>query len=297
MTNNIFLSLKAQDRIRQWFSQRGSKTNPIITNLVLGDSDVDYELSQQINNIKILPAPYNISQIKYPMIYQGELNNVTATLETYIRHINSAGEIEALYNYPNLTFVEGQLPPTVSMNKDFNSLAFTPLTEGYIIFPVSLPLNYLDVNGNQMRFKEPYDIFINNLPPTLTISNIQVTSLNTTITTSIPHNLVNGDIVVVKNVVEPTNTTPGLTLVNGTFSIKNKTTNTFDLYTVDGSTAVLASGTYYGGGTITTWEFLNDITNYTFMISKTACSLRGLDGTITIKGKLTGNKKIINFNY
>ena len=171
--NNVFLSLKAQDRLREWFSKRGDINNVVLTDISLGDSDVDYELSLKASTIKTLPAPYEVPSIKYKLAYSGIINGVTGTINTYLRHVivdpinSNRAIVSTLYDYPpDETFTHGDEPPRLINGKNWNTLTFTSIKEGYIIFPETLPDNYTDDLGDPLRYKETYYFTVNNLPAT-----------------------------------------------------------------------------------------------------------------------------------
>lgn len=169
--NNVQLSLdiKAQDRLRQWFSQRGSSGNVLIKCVGLGDSDVDYEMTQQYTRMKILNAPYNVPRIKHHLVYSGDVLNVTGVLSTFLRRVNDLEEVESLYSYPpdNTNFTAGIIPPTLANGYDFLDIIFDTLSvvrEGFIVYFQTLPDNYLDSDGVQQRLVEQYDFTFNNVP-------------------------------------------------------------------------------------------------------------------------------------
>lgn len=169
--NNIQLALdvKAQDRLRKWFADRGSAANLIITSVGLGDSDVDYELSQQYTRIKVLNAPYNVGKIKHHLIYEGPVENITGDITMFLRRVNDSGVVESLYNYPpdNINFAAGIAPPTLSTGYDFSTINFDILNsnkEGFIVYFQTLPTGYLDSSNVQQRLSEQYDFTFLNFP-------------------------------------------------------------------------------------------------------------------------------------
>lgn len=169
--NNIQLALdiKAQDRLREWFSKRGVTPNVVLTSVGLGDSDVDYEMSQQYTRMKILPAPYNVGKIKHHLIYEGSVDNLTGSISMFLRRVNDSGIVQSLYNYPpdNVNYISGIAPPVLSAGYNFSNISFdtgNSNKEGFIAFFQSLPLNYVDSNGVQQRLLEQYDFTFLNFP-------------------------------------------------------------------------------------------------------------------------------------
>ena len=67
------LDIKVQDKYRKLLSKLG-QDGVELKCVQLGDSDIDYELSPNIDNARILNAPYNVESIKYPLIYNGAGN-------------------------------------------------------------------------------------------------------------------------------------------------------------------------------------------------------------------------------
>src|ERR1039458_3001292 len=97
---NLAIDIKAQEVLRNFFSQRGGGNNVIFTCVALGDSDVDYEMSQQVSRIKVLNAPYQIPQIKHKLIYSGVSSNLTGHITVFARSVGVGGLVSAYYNYP-----------------------------------------------------------------------------------------------------------------------------------------------------------------------------------------------------
>jgi len=169
---NLFIDLKTQDLLRKWFSERNNLTNFSLTGLSLGDSDVDYKLSQQFYNIKTLAAPYNVKEIKHKLVYDGQINNLIGELTVYLRRVNPNGSVSSLYNYidgysSNFVFASGDTPPTLANGKNWDSIPFSLSEvdrEGFIVFPQTLPDGYYDNNGNKLRLKETYDFTISVIP-------------------------------------------------------------------------------------------------------------------------------------
>ncbi len=169
---NLFIDLKTQDKLRKWFSERNSLNGLVLTGLSLGDSDVDYKLSQQFYNIKTLAAPYEVSEIKHKLVYDGQINNLIGILTTYLRRVNPDGTVDSLYYYingnsSNISFNPGTAPPVLANGYDWPTIPFTITEndrEGFILFPQTLPDGYYDTNGNKLRLKETYDFDISVIP-------------------------------------------------------------------------------------------------------------------------------------
>lgn len=164
----LTLDLKAQDKLRSWFARRQDTNNVVITCVELGDSDIDYELSQQTNSIKILDAPYDTSRIKYKVLYTGNDSNLSGILTTFIREIPPNSIINSLYTYPtNTNFTPGIQPPTLANGKDYSVITFDTLSvskEGFLVFFQTLPDGYLDSSGAQERLAEPFLFTLTNVP-------------------------------------------------------------------------------------------------------------------------------------
>jgi len=169
---NLFIDLKTQDRLRKWFSERGSLTGLTLTGLSLGDSDVDYKMSQQFYNIKTLSAPYEVGQIKHKLVYDGQINNLIGVLNTFLRKVNPDGTVSSLYNYiqgnsSNINFTAGTAPPVLANGYNWSNIPFTvtePLRQGFILFTQTLPDGYYDSNNNKLRLQETYDFDISVIP-------------------------------------------------------------------------------------------------------------------------------------
>lgn len=168
-TTQLAVDLKAQDRLRKWFSERGLSDSVIITCIGLGDSDITYEMSQQVSRIKVLQAPYQVPRIKHHLYYSGVATNVTGRISTFLRRVNASDQVESLYNYPpnNTSFSAGVIPPTLAMGYDFSTINFdtgASTKEGFIVYLQTLPDNYVDSSGVQQRLPEQYTFTFNNVP-------------------------------------------------------------------------------------------------------------------------------------
>lgn len=168
-TSLLAVDVKAQDRLREWFSKRGNLDNVVITSVGLGDSDVDYNMSQQATRIKVIQAPYQTPKIKHHLYYKGVTSNITGTITTFLRRVNELDEVESLYSYPpnNTTFESGIVPPELVNGYNFLTINFdigSIVKEGFIVYNQTLPTNFVDDNGIQQRVVEQYDFTFNDIP-------------------------------------------------------------------------------------------------------------------------------------
>lgn len=164
----LTLDAKVQDRLREWFSKRGMPDVIQLQALQLGDSDINYEMSQQTNGIRVLNAPYQVQGIKHKLIYTGSTTNITGKIEMYIRYVNDSGQVASYYQFPsNTNLTLGVYPPSRGNQINKTSILFNnlnPNKEGFILFYQTLPDGYLDVNNVPMRLKEEYDFNIPTIP-------------------------------------------------------------------------------------------------------------------------------------
>jgi len=163
-TNQITVDIKVADRYRNLISKLGSN-NVELKCVILGDSDINYELSDKINEVKILNAPYNPDAIKYPLIYNGLGNGVKGTITSFLRYVNENGDVSSYYEYPtNQNLSVGRIPPVLKNGIDQDFINFTNNKMGAIIYLQTLLDYYRTEEGVQQRLKEPYEIkvFFNN---------------------------------------------------------------------------------------------------------------------------------------
>jgi len=165
----LTLDAKVQDRLREWFSKRGMPDALQLKSVQLGDSDVNYEMSQQVNSIRVLNAPYQVQGIKHKLTYTGATSNISGKIETYYRHVNDQGQVGSFYTYPtNTTLSLGVYPPSRGNQINQSTIPFNTLSttkEGFIIFNQTLPDGYLMPSSNiPMRLKEEYDFTISVYP-------------------------------------------------------------------------------------------------------------------------------------
>ena len=157
--SNIVLDLKVQDRYRQLLSQLG--TNAVtLSCIVLGDSDIDYELGESVQTKnRILSTPYNSEGIKYPLIYNGLGKGIKGTVTSFARFVDASGNISSYYSYPlNETLSQGTTPPTLANGFNISSILFTSSKMGVILYFQTLLDYYRDSNGIQEKIKENYAI-------------------------------------------------------------------------------------------------------------------------------------------
>lgn len=161
----LIVDIKVQNRLREWFANlpNGSK-NINLYCIEFGDSDIDYNLGYDYTKIRILNAPYNIEKIKNKLAFEGQLNGLTGTINSYIRFVNDNGIVESFYQYPTTdTLTPGITPPTLQQANNINEIILkNNLKYGWIVFNETLPENYVDDLGNQLRLKEEFDITLTN---------------------------------------------------------------------------------------------------------------------------------------
>jgi len=158
-SNQIQVEIKVADRYRNLLSKLNSNTQ--LSCVMLGDSDIDYENTQNINKVRILNAPFNAEAIKYPLIYNGLGNGIKGTITSFIRFVDADGNVSSYYEYPlNENLSIGRIPPTLKNGVDKDSLPFTNNRMGIIVFFQTLMDYYKTEEGVQQRLKETYEIKI-----------------------------------------------------------------------------------------------------------------------------------------
>lgn len=209
---NINVDIKVQDRYRKWLSNLMSTGTMELKCVMLGDSDIDYELSPNMINARILNSPYNIESIKYPLIYNGIGNGISGAITSFVRYVDENGNVLSYYNYPltnDLTI--GRVPPTLKNGLDTDVINFTSNKMGIIIFLQTLLDYYRDENGVQERLNEQFDITVlfngsQNIPTGWQIIN----------------DFENGSFLISKNAVALTDPT---TTFNGVINVKGRISN------------------------------------------------------------------------
>lgn len=304
-SRQLILDIKAQDRLREWFSKRGGSNNLIITCLSLGDSDVDYHLSDQVDKIQVLSAPYNVERIKSKLIYEGDVSNLTGKITSYLRYVDANGLVKSLYNYvPNKNFFTGIFPPALSSGFDWDDITFTTnLREGFIVYFQTLPDGFTEPDPMDntkkipLRFEEPYVITYTNLPLANTITAVTLgTPLTVTTTNAInlsdQYRIVSGDEIVITGV-------NGIPQTNGRYFAKQIAFNQFEIYYNQALTSpVIGSGTFVFSGSVHKWFSTIDTLNGSLLLSHTNHTFLGLtNGLIRVRGAKSGIIKEIKFNY
>ena len=168
--SSLAVDIKTADRLREWFSKRGTGDGLKLTQVALGDSDVDYRMESQHSIMRVLNAPFQPPQMKYKLLYNGSGMKLTGKVTAYTRHVLDTGIIQSLYSYPpnNSLYTSGVVPPTITQGYDQSNILFDEAnlqTEGYIVYFQTIPDNYYDDLGNPLRVDESYTITIGGLFP------------------------------------------------------------------------------------------------------------------------------------
>jgi hypothetical protein len=154
----LSIDVKVQDKYRKWFSTLGSENLLTAKCVILGDSDIDYELSGNMNNAKILNAPYAVDGVRYKLIYNGVGKNLAGSIKCFARKVLSTGDIQGLYTYPaNETFTTGVIPPSLGNGKNWEKFTFNDNQMGYILYFSTVLDYYFDADGVKKRLVEAYD--------------------------------------------------------------------------------------------------------------------------------------------
>ena len=160
MINNqgqLLLDIKIQDKFRAMLA---TGQMPQIVGVVLGDSDIDYNVSP-VTNSRIVNAPFNVEKIKYPLVYSGSDNGLEGYITCFARKVTDSGTVSSLYGYPPdattfTTSVTGAFP-NVNNGLNISRLDYPTVGRvGYVCFFQTLLLNYYDPTTNLiMRLNEP----------------------------------------------------------------------------------------------------------------------------------------------
>jgi len=305
-TRQLFINLKQQDRLREWFSKRGNvyDANLITNNISFGDSDVNYELCTRPNDIQILPAPYQAPNIRWKLTYSGDYNGLAGKISAYRRILFGDGKLYSVYDG---NVKESVQVPNAIDNVDTSELVFgidpvsistsTDSSMGYVIFLETLPTGFTDNSGNQMRLPETYTI-TSNLPDSLTSLIIEQ---NTKLfQTSSPHGLEDGDEVYIESSI--------LSGLNRVMRISIPSSLNVPLLGYSISTyfyLIDSNGDQYtadkrGNIIIHKWSLTQDIKNGSFILSKgtfkTKDTVSQKKNYISITGNTSGLTKEIYFN-
>jgi len=162
------IDVKTADRLRKWLAMRGENSSLKINKVALGDSDIDYHLTPNYSNIKILKAPFQPTNIKHKLLYNGQ-DRVTGIITCFVRLIDGYN-VSSLYEYPTNTDVvngysAGVIPPTIENGYNFSTLSMPTSSpkQGMFVFLQTLPTNMYENNDitKPLRLKETYTITIN----------------------------------------------------------------------------------------------------------------------------------------
>ena len=159
--NILQLDIKVQDKYRQLLSKLG-QDGVELTCVQLGDSDIDYELSLDMNNARILNSPYNVEGIKYPLIFNGAGKGLKGIVSAFARKVNGDGTVSSLYTYPSDNVLSvGRTPPSLENAFNWDVLTFDSEKMGMIIYFQTLLDYYLEAGTNlPLRLKEEYEITV-----------------------------------------------------------------------------------------------------------------------------------------
>ena len=226
----LTLDIKVQDKFRSMLANiaNGSMT---LSGVILGDSDIDYENSININDSRILNTPFNVDAIKYPLIYNGSGRGLYGYISCFARQVNSDGSISSLYQYPtNSTFTAGTTIPTLGDGYNFNSLTFSAAKLGYILFFQTILSNYEDSGtGLQERLNEQIDITVKFNGSTIVPLPWQVTIDGGTTQINIdglPYTVYNNSMLIGKDLTDSVSANSnGQIIVSGELSNIKKTIN------------------------------------------------------------------------
>lgn len=158
-TNILEIDVKCQDRYRKWFSSLG--TEALLENqcVILGDSDIDYELAPNIDSTRILSAPFNVEAVKHKLIYNGVGKNLAGSIKVFARKVLDTGVVQSLYNYPLDEIWSTEVtPPILTTGKSWEKFTFDDSKMGYILFFSTVLDFYLDANDVKKRLKETYTV-------------------------------------------------------------------------------------------------------------------------------------------
>jgi len=170
--NNIIVDIKIQDELRRLFSERGSTNGIKITNLSLGDSDINYDLVDNYKTIKTFPSPFKTYGIRHKLVYEGDVNNVSGNINCnlvkIIKDVDGIVKLQATYNYPpdSTNFITKKTKPGLVNASDFSQLIYSDQensVSGYVVFLKTIIDNYFDSSNNPLCLKESYSLYINNV--------------------------------------------------------------------------------------------------------------------------------------
>jgi len=153
----LSLDIKVQSRYRKWFSTLGMKDTLAASSVILGDSDIDYSLGDNIQETRILNAPYS-GGIKHKLIYNGVGKDFSGEIKCFHRKILANGDVQSLYDYNlNENWTTGVFPPTLANGKNIDIITFDDTKMGYILFFETVLDFYLTEDNIKKRFIESYN--------------------------------------------------------------------------------------------------------------------------------------------
>lgn len=156
--NILQLDVRVEDRYRKWFSTLGQDGCLAATCVVLGDSDIDYELAPNIDQTRVVSTPYHVEGIKHKLIYNGVGKNLAGQIVCFARKVDDLGNVYSIYDYPtNEVFAAGVIPPTLANGKNWERVTFTDAKMGFILYFSTVLDYYLDDDGVKKRLVETYD--------------------------------------------------------------------------------------------------------------------------------------------
>lgn len=155
--NTLIVDTKVSNSYRNYISSMLADPTLVPTSVILGDSDIAYDLAPNVVNSRILNAPYSPGGVKHKLIYNGVGKNLSGIIKTFARRVDANGTIESLYNYnTNLNFSPGVIPPLLNNGYDWNQITFADTKMGYILFFETVLDYYLTSIGVKERLKENY---------------------------------------------------------------------------------------------------------------------------------------------
>lgn len=155
--NILSVNVVVQDKYRKWLSSLGNESLLSAKCVILGDSDLNYELTD-MNKAKIINAPYSVDGIRYKLIYNGVGKNLAGSIKCFARQVIATGDVQSLYTYPNNeTWGTGVTPPTLENGKNWEKITFSDLKMGFILYFSTVLDYYFDEDGVKKRLVEEYD--------------------------------------------------------------------------------------------------------------------------------------------
>jgi len=160
--SRLQIDIKVSDAYRQYLSSLGFDTALKGSCVILGDSDVDYQLAPNVQTNRILNAPYSPAGVKHKLLYNGVGKNLSGTIKAFARRVEPDGSIMSLYQYnADEVFYPGDTPPTLAEGKNWDQITFDDLKRGYILFFESVLDYYLTADNIKKRISEAYTFTFN----------------------------------------------------------------------------------------------------------------------------------------